>query len=195
MIEINLIDDSSLRALVIMCIITAVTPGPNNFIVLSASASEGKLGALPPYLGVCLGFPLMVFTVSYLSVVLGGDFLKNLYFVKYLGVAFLLYLSFKLISSKSTHKIQCFQLSFIQAFLFQWANPKAWAMVLSTLAIVGMDDYQLPALVYLVVVFPCVGVWLLFGDLLKKYVVGTYKEIILNRILGSVLAVSTIMLL
>lgn len=178
-----------------MCVITAVTPGPNNFIVLSASANQGKLKAVGPYLGVCLGFPLMVFVVSYLSIVLGGEFLKHLSFIKYFGIAFLLYLSFKLITSNSTNDSQYMQLSFWQTFFFQWANPKAWAMVLSTLAIVGVDYYPLPSIVYLVVIFPCVGVWLVFGDLLKKHFIGTHREVVLNRVLGVILALSTMMMI
>jgi len=40
-------------ALVVTCIVTSGTPGPNNLIVLSATLSDTRRAALKAYLGIC----------------------------------------------------------------------------------------------------------------------------------------------
>ena len=62
---------------------------------------------------------------------------------------------------------------FIFVVLFQWTNPKAWAMASSTAVIAGPHPFYLPALIYLVVIFSGVGLWLWFGDLLKHRLLDT----------------------
>jgi len=54
--------------------------------------------------------------------------------------------------------------------------------------------FYLPALIYLIVGFPCVGVWLWFGDLLKRRILGTPWERYLNRSLAVLLALSVLMM-
>ena len=82
--------------LVVTCVITAGTPGPNNFIVLTARLSDSTKATLKAYLGVCLGFSFMVFAVSLIVAHYGDSIIEQLTIVKYLGIAFLLYLSAKL---------------------------------------------------------------------------------------------------
>ena len=57
--------------------------------------------------------------------------------------------------------------------LFQWINAKAWIVAtgaIATFSTAGGDlNYQfiVIALAFLVVSFPCVGVWMIFGNILK----------------------------
>jgi len=83
-------------ALLVTCVITAGTPGPNNFIVLTARLSDTTAAALRVYLGVCLGFPAMVFVVSLAVAHYGEAIIDQLTIIKYLGIGFLLYLAIKL---------------------------------------------------------------------------------------------------
>ncbi len=57
------------------------------------------------------------------------------YIFSYLGIIYLLYLSYKVIFSNSKLQESDFHqpITFIQALLFQWVNPKAWVMILSVL--------------------------------------------------------------
>ncbi|MEC8105164.1 MAG: hypothetical protein VX665_09450 [Pseudomonadota bacterium] len=184
-------------ALVVTCVITAGTPGPNNFIVLTARLSDSTKAALKAYLGVCLGFPFMVFTVSLIVAHYGDSIIEQLTIVKYLGIAFVLYLSAKLFLAPPSEVSRQAGMApgFIFVVLFQWTNPKAWAMASSTAVIAGPDLFYLPALIYLVVIFPCVGVWFWFGDLLKRRILGTPWERYLNRSLAVLLALSVLMMI
>ena len=175
-------------ALVVTCIVTSGTPGPNNLIVLSATLSDTRRAALKAYLGVCLGFPPMVLIVSLAAVYFGESISLQLNFIKYLGIAFLLYLSAKLFLAPPTSEVGPSGTApgFLFMVLFQWTNPKALAMASSTAVIAG------PALIYLIVGFPCVGIWLWFGELLKRRILGTPWERHLNRSLAVLLALSVL---
>ena len=183
--------------LLVTCIISAVTPGPNNFIVLTARLSDTMAAALRVYFGVCLDFPFMVFVVSLIVAHYGEAVIEQLTIVKYLGIAFLLYLSIKLfLAAPSDLSGQAGTApGFIFAFMFQWMNPKAWAMASSTTVIAGPELFLLPSLIYLIVIFPCVGVWFWFGDLLKRRILGTPYERYLNRSLAVLLALSVLLMI
>ena len=184
-------------ALVVTCIVTSGTPGPNNFIVLTARLSDSTKAAFKAYLGLCLGFPVMVFAVSLIVAHYGDSVIEQLAIIKYLGIAFLLFLSLKLFlapPSKVSRQVGMAP-GLIFVFLFQWTNPKALAMASSTAVIAGPDLFYLPALIYLVVIFPCVGVWFWFGDLLKYRILGTPWERYLNRVLAVLLALSVLMMI
>ena len=184
-------------ALFVTCIITAGTPGPNNFIVLTARLSDTTAAALRVYLGVCLGFPVMVFVVSLTVAHYGEAIIGQLTIIKYLGIGFLLYLAIKLFLAAPSDLSERTGTApgFIFAFLFQWTNPKAWAMASSTAVIAGPELFFLPALMYQIVIFPCVGAWFLFGDLLKRRILGTPYERYLNRGLAVLLALSVLMMI
>ena len=184
-------------ALLVTCIISAGTPGPNNFIVLTARLSDTTAAALRVYLGVCLGFPVMVFVVSLTVAHFGEAIIEQLTIIKYLGIGFLLYLAIKLFLAAPSDLSERTGTApgFIFAFLFQWTNPKAWAMASSTAVIAGPELFFLPALMYQIVIFPCVGAWFLFGDLLKRRILGTPYERYLNCGLAVLLALSVLMMI
>ena len=189
-------ETNTLNTLLLVCVITSITPGPSNIIVLAASVYGGISFAIRPYLGVCIGLPLMVFCVSYISVIIGSDIFEKAQYLKYFGIMLILYLSYKIITSSRT-SLNCGKrstASFTKVLLLQWLNPKAWAIVLSTLTIAGHEYYYMPALIYIIVIFPCAGLWLVLGGLLRKNFLGTNKEIWMNRILGGLLASTALFL-
>ena len=114
-------------ALVVTCVITAGTPGPNNFIVLMARLSNSTKAAFKAYLGVRLGFPFMVLAVSLIVLHYGDSIIEQLTIVKYLGIAFLLYLSAKLFMAPPSELSRQAGMApgFIFVVLFQSTNPKA----------------------------------------------------------------------
>ena len=64
-------------------------------------------------------------------------------------------------------------LTFLQAALFQWVNPKAWVITISAIATYTPGDGSLwpvilVALVCGVVNFPTIGLWTMFGTLLRS---------------------------
>ena len=84
-----------LVALAIFSLVSAITPGPNNFFVLNCSVVFGWRRALPAWCGVCVGFFLMLVAV--------GAGLRELFIaypvaytvLKVVSVCYLLYLSWR----------------------------------------------------------------------------------------------------
>ena len=193
-----MIELQTLYPLVAFCVLTTLTPGPNNLIVLGQSLRYGISYALRAYLGICLGFPAMVFCVSVVFYIFGDVFFQKLNFVKYVGALFILYVSYKLFKAKPLDGSSSYRqmVSFSQAFIFQWVNPKAWGMVIAVLSMADNPDYFfLPSIIYLIVIFPSVGCWLLFGHFIRTVILNTKYEQLLNKLMALLLAFSVFFML
>jgi threonine/homoserine/homoserine lactone efflux protein len=153
-----------------------VTPGPNNIMILASGLNFGTLKSLPHYLGICIGFPIMVLLIG-----LGFGFIFERFplahtYIRVIGVFYLVFLSWKIATSapNSLTSKEGTPFSFLQAVLFQWVNPKAWIMATSAVAAFtsGSADILIQVLVialtFMIVAFPCTGLWLFFGVWLKK---------------------------
>lgn len=165
-----------IAAIVLFAISASVTPGPNNIMVMTSGVNFGVRKSIPLLSGICIGFALMVLLVG-----IGFGQLFELFpalhlIIKCLGTAYLLYLAWMIAHSGSitTKNAQAKPLSFFKGALFQWVNGKAWVVATGAIAAfttVGAGFYSQSltlALTFLLVSFPCVSVWLLFGTMLKK---------------------------
>lgn len=182
-----------LLALILLCTVAAITPGPNNFVVLSWSIRKWIKETLPEYLWICLWFPFMVFTLSFISSHIWIELLEKLTFIKYFWIAFLLYLAYKIFKSDKTDKNNIStekSTGFLEMFFFQWMNPKAWAMIMSTITLVGVEYLYLPAIIFAIIIFPAVGVWLLLWNFIGKQVLGTKYELYINKAMALLLVFS-----
>ncbi len=164
-------------AIFIFAASTTMTPGPNNIMIMTSGLNYGVKKSIPHLLGICFGFPAMVLMVG-----LGFSVVFETYpifheIIKVLGVVYLLYLSWLIASSTPTslETKNAKPLSFTQAALFQWVNPKAWVMATgavsayTSIASDLMPQVFIISVIFFIVAFPCVGIWLLFGRGIKKY--------------------------
>jgi threonine/homoserine/homoserine lactone efflux protein len=165
-----------LLALALFGLVSSITPGPNNAMLMASGANFGFAKTVPHLLGVVIGFPLMVIGVG---LGLGGLFaavpvLHDI--LHWVGAAYLLYLAWKIARSTSigvgagTGR----PMTFLQAVAFQWVNPKAWAMALSTVtAYAPKEGYVgnvfIAAAVFSLVNSPCVSAWAGCGVALRRF--------------------------
>ncbi|ALO34778.1 lysine transporter LysE [Colwellia sp. MT41] len=189
-------------AILLFAVSTSITPGPNNIMIMASGLNHGVKSSLPHLLGICFGFPVMVILVG-----LGIGVFFEMYplfheIIKIFGVIYLLYLSWLIALSSPTSldgKLSK-PFSFVQAALFQWVNPKAWVMAVgavsayTSLSTDVFNQVIYIALAFFVVSFPCVGVWLVFGSGLKKYLKSpkhqkTFNVAMALLLIGSVLPV------
>lgn len=149
------------------------SPGPNNAMVAASGATFGFVRTLPHILGITVGFPVMLVAVA-----LGaGDALRSFpalhVALKWLGMAYLLWLALKIATARPVAhgaRPSGKPLSFWQAALFQWVNPKAWIIALGGVATytdagggaVVAQTIGL-ALIFLVATFPAVAFWTMTG--------------------------------
>jgi threonine/homoserine/homoserine lactone efflux protein len=118
------------------------TSGPNNTMLAASGANYGFRGTFPHFLGVSLGFPTMFLVVAFLGKAFLADPMVH-GIMKWLGVAYLLWLAFAIATAKpkagGSEDVATRPLTFWQAALFQWINPKAWIIVAGAIA-----TYTLP---------------------------------------------------
>ncbi|MBC7005373.1 LysE family translocator [Photobacterium sp. BZF1] len=164
-------------SLVLFAVVSSATPGPNNILVMTSGLNFGVKKSLPVLCGICVGFSFMLLLVGFGFGQVFEIFPRLHTLIKVSGVLYLLYLAW-LISSSSdglNAKEQSQPLTFINGALFQWVNAKAWVVATGAIAAftVSGHEFTLQTLMlagtFLIVSFPCVGIWLYFGSWLKRY--------------------------
>ena len=188
-------------AILVFAISSTVTPGPNNIMIMTSGLNFGVKRSMPHLLGICLGFPLMVVAVGLGFSAVFEKFPIVHEIIKVLGVTYLLYLAWLVASSAPTSMEgdkKSNPLTFMQAALFQWVNPKAWVMATGAIAAYTSQDttmllqVMVISLSFFVVSFPCVGVWLIFGSGLKRFLTEAKYQRVFNISMALLLVVSVL---
>ncbi len=161
--------------LLLFSVSTTFTPGPNNIMIMNSGMNFGLRRSFPHYLGICFGFPAMVLMVA---LGLGAVFIKYAwikYVLKIMGSLYMLYLAWQILRSSSEVDLGNVRkpLNFLQAAMFQWVNPKAWLMAISTISIFTIsnnyfNNAAIISVVYFLMCIPCIGAWLIFGKFLQR---------------------------
>ncbi|MFN3226331.1 MAG: LysE family translocator [Hyphomicrobiales bacterium] len=138
------LDPSVLLAFVNFAFVASITPGPNNLMVAASGAAFGIRATAPYIAGIALGFSAMLSSVALglgavldrWPVLLGAS--------KWACVVWLCVLSWQLARPASFPKkvsegtvapsSGARPMTLIEAALFHWVNPKAWAMVAAVTA-------------------------------------------------------------
>lgn len=189
----------ALLGLAIFAFVTSITPGPNNLMLLASGVNFGFRASLPHMLGIGIGFTLMLIIVG---LGLGGAILAvpALYAVlKAVSIAYLFWLAYLLATSGSLGVADSGgrPMRFYEAALFQWINPKAWAMALSASALYTRPEAMLASVMTIAAVFgainlPSVGTWAGFGTLLRGVLAEPARLRIFNRIMAALLIASVL---
>lgn len=165
-----------LSALALFALVSSITPGPNNTMLLSSGANFGLRASLPHMLGVWAGF------ISLLAVVglgLGGLFAAYpvLHVIlAWAGALYLLYLAGRIAFSSglSSRKDGARPLRFGQALAFQAVNPKGWAMALGAMTAYAPAQHYFANVAVVVLVFaalngPSILAWTTFGVGMRRF--------------------------
>ncbi len=185
-----------LLALVVFCVVSSVTPGPNNLMLMASGVNYGVRRTLPHLLGVSFGFALMVALVG-----LGLDALFRFApwafsVMKYAGAAYLLWLAAKIARAGVVKDGAAAgrPLGFLGAAAFQWINPKGWVIAVSALtAYAASEDYAtsvaVVALVYLACL-PCSALWVVFGAAMRRFLANDRHARAFNWTMAALLVAS-----
>jgi threonine/homoserine/homoserine lactone efflux protein len=164
-----------LYALMVFCFVSAITPGPNNLMLLASGVNFGFQRTIPHMMGVDLGFALMVGLVGLGLDVVFSRFPALLPAMRYAGAAYMLWLAVKLALAGPIGNAdqRGNPLSFLSAAAFQWINPKAWAIAVSALTAYAVSENYTRSVAIVAVVFglvtaPCIALWVLFGTAMRR---------------------------
>lgn len=166
-----------LAALAAFALVSSITPGPNNLMLMASGTNFGFARSVPHLLGVSIGFVLMLVVVGAGLGAALEAWPAAMLALKLVSAAYLLYLAWKIATaaapSATEHDTASRPLTFVQAAAFQWVNPKAWTMALTAMTVyVPADDRALGvlvvALVFGAVNLPSVGIWTAAGVQLRR---------------------------
>jgi len=189
-------------ALAGFALVSSITPGPNNLMLMASGTNFGFRRSIPHALGVSLGFVLMIIVVGLgLMQVFEAYPLSN-HILKVVSVVYLLYLSWKIATAAGPHEADAANgagrkpFTFIQAALFQWVNPKAWAMALTGISAYTpaghpIDSILIVGLVFCIVNLPSVSVWVVLGTQLRRFL-RDRKKLRLFNISAALLLIATL---
>lgn len=180
-------------------LVASITPGPINLICLSSGTRYSCSHGLAFATGASLSFIVMFIAVglglaSLLAVVPGLETA-----LRWAGVAFLLYLSFRLfgdngqLAEDDSHQAP----GFMAGALMQWLNPKAWLAAASGIgAYTGgeLGQLWLFAGLYLPICWLSLGSWVYAGAFLRRHVRRPVVLVAINRCLALLLAASALYL-
>jgi len=167
---------SALPAGMLFVLVTTITPGPNNTMLLASGVNFGFRRTVPHILGISAGVVVLMLSVGF---GLGEAFrqIPVLYTVlEAASVAYLLYLAWK-IGTSGEIKVKSGEhrpMRFYEAIAFQWVNPKAWMMVLTAATTIrlsadfGTNTVAMAALFY-VIGLPCICIWAAFGTGVRRF--------------------------
>lgn len=187
----------TIPALVMFAFASSVTPGPNNLMLMASGANFGFKRTVPHALGVGIGFTLMVFLVGIGIVQIFNQFPLSYDILKVASIAYLLYLAYKIACAGSPvdeKKTDSKPMTFMQAALFQWVNPKAWTMALTAISIYAptqsLQAVLLVAAIFGLVNLPSVSSWVMLGKQMQKILTNQNRLKVFNMTMASLLVLS-----
>jgi threonine/homoserine/homoserine lactone efflux protein len=154
----------------------SVTPGPNNLMLLTSGVNFGFRRTIPHMAGIALG---VLTILALVGLGLGQLLISNPRLYTALKIASLIYLAWLAwkiatsgppVTGETNTKAQ--PLTALEAALFQWVNPKAWAMVVTAATAFTVSDNYLPSLLAMGCVFtavnlPSAAVWITAGTMVR----------------------------
>lgn len=192
-----LAQSSVLLPLAAFIFVSSITPGPNNVMLTASGANFGYQRSVPHMLGISVGATVMLLLVG---AGLGAVFarLPQLYTaLQWLGAAYLVWLAGKIAMAGRVQagQARAQPFNFWQAAAFQWVNPKAWLMTVGVVAAYTSPQaywasLALGAVVMLVVNYPCISLWTLFGSVLGRWLQSPRARQVFNGVMAALLLLS-----
>ena len=176
------------------------SPGPNVILLTASGARFGFRPTVPHILGVALGVGIIAaFVALGLGAVL-GRFPALEFALKCLAATWILWMAWSLLKSTTAPRAadRGRPFSFIEAVLFQWVNPKIWAVTLAAATGYASDLPPLSEAVRLASAFSGINLgvclfWAFAGSLLSYLLTHPSAWKAFMRVMAVLLAASAAM--
>ena len=167
-------------ALAIFALVSSITPGPNNLMLMTSGINFGVRRTIPHMLGVSLGFTLMIALIGLGIMQIIEAVPGSTLIITTLSGLYLLYMAWKIATTDTSPAgndaavAKSKPFTFIQAALFQWVNPKAWTMALTAISAYAPKAQGWVGVVVVAGVFgainlPSTGAWAVIGAKMRRF--------------------------
>ncbi|MBO9473033.1 LysE family translocator [Shimia sp. R10_1] len=185
-----------LTALLLFAFVSTITPGPNNLMLMASGANFGFARTIPHMLGVGVGFVVMVALVG-LGLMQVFDHIPMAHTVLTVAsVGYLMWLAFKIARSGAPDETETTgtPMTFLQAAVFQWVNPKTWTMALTAITLYAPDRsvvaILLVAAAFGAVNLPCISSWIVLGQQMRRLLTSPARLMAFNWTMAALLVAS-----
>ncbi|MFR0687892.1 LysE family translocator [Enterobacterales bacterium AE_CKDN230030158-1A_HGKHYDSX7] len=170
----------------------SISPGPVNMVIVASGANHGFWRTLPFVSGATIGFTLLLMFVGFWLL----QFIASYpVFFQYLGIAgsaFIIYVGYKIAASHPELVLEEADTpNFMQGFMLQWLNPKAWIACASGAALFSSPHTHTVlatfTLIYFVICYLSLAVWAVLGDRVSILLTSTLRIRIFNWLMGGML--------
>ena len=186
----------TLLALIAFGTAAAFTPGPNNIMLAASGMNFGFRRTAPHMAGIVLGFATVILGVGFGVGTLFLAYPSAQTTLKLAGTLYLLWLAWRIANAAPANPAaRARPITFVEAALFQWVNPKALVAVVSTMSIFirpesAVSDVFVVALVFFGVSTGSVLSWTAFGTALRVVLADRRKVRIFNIAMALLLVAS-----
>lgn len=176
--------------------VSSITPGPNNLMLMASGANYGFVRTVPHMLGISMGHALMVVLVGVGLIGLFDSYPVSHQVLKILSVAYMCYLAFKIATAAPPNDVKAkgVPFTFLQAALFQWVNPKAWAMALTAVSVYvapqNLFGIVVVAAVFCAINLPSVSLWAVLGLQMRRVLSSQRRLRAFNIVMAGLLIAS-----
>lgn len=153
----------------LFALISSITPGPNNSMLMASGVRFGIKRTLPHLFGINLGFGFMFLAVGSILPLLPNGTMAIL---EWVAMALLLYIAFKIATAPTSfneEKTDDKPWGFFRAAAFQWINPKALMMAFAGASSYGLDAVT-GAIVFTSANVVC-ATWIFAGAWLRHFLI------------------------
>ena len=115
-----------------------MTPGPNNAMLAISGVKFGFKKTIPHMIGIPIGHSIQIILACLGIGTLFQKFPQMQYILKFIGCAYLIYLSYKMFGSfnfKKQNSVKARPMKIHEALLFQFLNPKAWVVAITVVTV------------------------------------------------------------
>ena len=206
-------------AWLLFAFVMAITPGPNNVMLMASGARFGVRRTHPHCLGVALGFGAMFFAVELGAGVALASSRVLVEAMRWASVAFLAWIAWSIATAPVPSPVRAADaagtadasnaaddegpargakpLGFLGGAAFQWVNPKAWMLCIGAAGTYVPQD----AGTGLVVAMSCVlavitwvsaGTWMVAGQALREALRPPVRQRAFNLAMAVLLVVSVV---
>lgn len=183
--------------------VVTFTPGPNNIMAMANAGKYGFKETIKFNWGVFTGFLILLLSSSYFNLFLFNVIPKIKTFMGILGAGYMLYLAFKIMSSKDEEKDEKETIKdnkklnlYLSGLALQLINPKVILYSITVISNFIIPYYKsnmaliLFSLLLSIIGFASITSWALFGSIFNKFLSKYKKQF--NIVMGILLIYSAI---